>query len=216
MQLYRTYRNLEESLELQEILKDATIPYEVLENSYTVDVTMTGNMPSNIQIILPADQFVRVNELYDLHLKKLLTQVDKEHYLFSFSEDELIDVVRNKEEWSEFDWLLAQYILDERDLTLSEEKLNQIETARIAQLRVGQKSSLLELVLGYVAAFFGGILGILIGWILWQSKKNLPNGERIFLYRISDRMHGRTIFIIGIIIFLGFYFLSFSLDPQLI
>lgn len=57
-------------------------------------------------------------------------------------------------------------------------------------------------IVGYISALLGGLLGIVIGLTLWRAKKILPNGERIFIYKPSDRWHGMVISIIGIGIFI--------------
>lgn len=44
------------------------------------------------------------------------------------------------------------------------------------------------------------VLGILIGYSLWTSKKTLPNGQIVHSYSEQDRGHGKNIFYIGLII----------------
>ena len=57
------------------------------------------------------------------------------------------------------------------------------------------------IIAGYLFSFLGGGIGIVIGYSLWTSKKTLPNGERIYSYNNADRKQGKTIFIIGLIVF---------------
>ncbi|WP_431243320.1 hypothetical protein ACQ9BO_01130 [Flavobacterium sp. P21] len=54
---------------------------------------------------------------------------------------------------------------------------------------------------GYLFSLLGGGIGMVIGYSLWTSKKTLPNGERVYSYNEADRKHGKTIFILGTIIF---------------
>jgi len=56
------------------------------------------------------------------------------------------------------------------------------------------------IIVGYFLAVIGGLLGIIIGYLLMSSKKTLPNGVRVYSYNDNDRKHGKVIFIIGIIV----------------
>ena len=55
---------------------------------------------------------------------------------------------------------------------------------------------------GYILAFtvLFSVIGIIIGCNL-LSKKVLPNGEKVRVYTDKDRMHGKIILAISIIIF---------------
>ena len=52
---------------------------------------------------------------------------------------------------------------------------------------------------GYVLAVLGGLLGIIIGGVMWRSKDKLPNGEKVSRYDARTRRHGLIMFIIGIV-----------------
>ncbi|GAA4072242.1 hypothetical protein GCM10022389_16930 [Flavobacterium cheonanense] len=56
------------------------------------------------------------------------------------------------------------------------------------------------IVAGYIFALLGGFFGIIIGYVLMRSKKNLPNGQRVYSYNTNDRQQGKMIFYIGIIL----------------
>ena len=56
------------------------------------------------------------------------------------------------------------------------------------------------IIAGYIFACLGGLLGIIIGYYLWTSKKTLPNGQKVPSYTESDRKHGKYIFYIGLIV----------------
>src|SRR5690242_1609431 len=45
-----------------------------------------------------------------------IDQVDGEYFLFSFSEDELIEVISKPDEWGHFNYQLAQKILKQRGI----------------------------------------------------------------------------------------------------
>jgi hypothetical protein len=52
-----------------------------------------------------------------------------------------------------------------------------------------------------MAAMAGGFFGILMGWLFSNMKKTLPNGDRVYVYNNADRIHGRRIMNIGLVVF---------------
>jgi len=76
----------------------------------------------------------------------------------------------------------------------------------------GTKASLSLLMVGYLTAFLGGFLSIIIAFRLMNLTNEYAGGERRFYYDAATRMHGKIILILGIIIFslgLFFYFTEF-------
>lgn len=64
---------------------------------------------------------------------------------------------------------------------------------------------------GYLFALLGGFLGIMIGWHLSSHTKTLPNGQQVYGYSKEDREHGRIIWILGIVMFVIWLVIRFSL-----
>jgi len=56
------------------------------------------------------------------------------------------------------------------------------------------------IIAGYFFVLFGAVVGIIIGWSLYKSKKTLPNGQSVFVYRNEDRMQGSRILLMGTIV----------------
>ena len=55
------------------------------------------------------------------------------------------------------------------------------------------------MIIGYLSAFFGGILGVIIGYSLWKATKTLPNGSKVFSYSEKSQNNGRNIFVLGVV-----------------
>jgi hypothetical protein len=119
----------------------------------------------------------------------------------SFTNEELYEVILNSDEWNIFDYKLAQKLLADRGKTIDPEMLASLKKERLKILSKPEENQKPWIIAGYLFAFLGGGIGIVIGYSLWRSKKTLPNGERIFSYSIEDRNSGRTIFLISIIVF---------------
>jgi len=66
--------------------------------------------------------------------KAEINEVEKDYYLLSFSDEELIDVIAKSDEWNKFDVELAQKILKEKGKEVTEQQITQIKQQRIEEL----------------------------------------------------------------------------------
>jgi hypothetical protein len=141
-----------------------------------------------------------------------LDSIDKDYYLFGFTDEELREVIAHSDEWNPFDFLLAQKLLKERGHEIKQEEVEAIKERRIMELSQPEPSQTLSIFAGYFFAIVGGLFGILIGWFLSSHKKTLPNGDRVYAYNTNDRKHGRNILYLGIfVLILGYYIKAFNL-----
>jgi hypothetical protein len=108
-------------------------------------------------------------------------------------------VLEKADEWSPFDVSLAQKILTDRGKPVSDAELKSIHNQRIEELKAPEPSQKTWIIIGYVAAFLGGVLGLFIGWHLFNHKKTLPNGEKVYGHTESDRKQGKIIFYISLV-----------------
>lgn len=199
--IYKIFSKQEQGEELFEILEQNKIEFSLVQNAFEVDTTFSGSpYQAEIQVFLNPEDIDRVDELMADLAKSQLDLKDKHHYLYQFSTDELIDLLRKKDEWSTYDYELAKVILGERGEDVSEARLQELKSERIEDLSEGEDGTELQLAVGYLAAFLGGILGVLIGWYLWKSKRVLPNGKVVKMYNERQQKHGRMIFNIGILV----------------
>ena len=145
------------------------------------------------------DDFNKANELLLQLASEQINRVEKDYYLFQFTDDELIEVVVKSDEWSKLDYLLALKLLKERGKEINQDLAASLRKQRFADLRKPEESHKAWIAAGYVIALMGGILGIFIGWHLASHKKTLPNGDSVYGYSASDREHGNRIFFLSII-----------------
>jgi hypothetical protein len=131
-----------------------------------------------------------------------LSQVDPSHYLFSFSDEELFDLLVKPDEWSAFDVTLAGQLLRQRGRDISPDTLQLLRQRRVAELAQPDQEHSAWVKGGYVSALLGGFLGIVVGYQLYFSRKQLPDGRRIYVYSARDRVHGIRIMVLGTIMFL--------------
>lgn len=201
--IYRIISKREDGNELFEILENNKIEFSLIQNAFEVDTTFSGSpYQAEIQILLDPADFERVDLLMADLAKSQLDLSDRNHYLYRFTTKELLDLLREKDEWSVYDFELAKVILNERGEDVSDARLKSLDEERMEILSAGESGPAYQIAIGYIAAFLGGILGVLIGWYLWKSKRTLPNGDIVNMYNVHQRKHGRMIFNLGVIVWI--------------
>jgi hypothetical protein len=180
--------------DLIDLLIENNINYLVEEDIMNVAVnplTAINNELSKVYFVkIHPDDFI-----------KYVDEVEADHYLFGFSNEELLEVLEKEDEWSSFDYELAKKILNQRGVTVDPKKLAALNESRLDELRQPEKSQTFLIFLGYLFALLGGLVGIFIGWHFFSHKKTLPNGEQVYGYNETDRKHGRIIFYLAICCF---------------
>jgi hypothetical protein len=203
--VFRKYPTLEQVKDLESLLNQNNIATEIADNIPSVDSSFSGSTLQNqYEIKIQLADFEKAEKILDENAENLIDEVDKDHYLFSFTDDELYEILLKADEWNEFDYKLAQKILIQRGKSVDKELLKALKKQRIELLAKPEENQKSWIIAGYVFAVLGGFLGILIGYSLWTSKKSLPNGQKVYSYDEKDRVHGKNIFYIGLII-LPFY-----------
>ena len=200
---YKKFQYTEQLKEVVDVLKANDINYIVEDNTLDAAAIFIGqDTGPKILLKISNEDFTKANELLNIKAKKDIDKVNPDHYLFSFEDDELLEIVEEPDTWNEFDVQLAKQILSERGIEISEKLENAFIEKRIKNLSKTEKGGKLWTTVGYISAFVGGLLGIAIGLALWKSKRTLPNGDRVYMYSDNDRIHGMYITVIGIAMFL--------------
>ena len=188
--------------ELAEKLDHHDIAYFVDESSFRFDPSLVmSNATTEYAVKIKSEDFEKVNQLLIADESKNVNDVDKDYYLFTFTDDELMDVITKADEWSAFDVVLARKLLAERGKNVSDKEIETINEQRIEELKQPDTPQTFWIVIGYMVSILGGVLGIFIGWHLYSYKKTLPDGERVYGYTERDRWHGRIIFYLSIVVF---------------
>ncbi|MCD8741429.1 hypothetical protein LT679_12505 [Mucilaginibacter roseus] len=183
------------------LLKNNNITYTVEEDALSFKPYFDNNVEFDRDYLIKirAADFERANDVINRHEAENITQVQSDHYLFAFTDAELMEVITKTDEWSNFDQLLAKRILNERGANLSDQQITEAKQAYIDELKTPEPNATRLIIIGYIFAFLFGAIGAYIGWLISYSKLTLPNGERILRYKESDRKHGRAIFWLSII-----------------
>ncbi|MCF8298550.1 MAG: hypothetical protein K9J13_13465 [Saprospiraceae bacterium] len=211
---YLTYKKFSTKVEVEEILdvlKMNDVKFVLEDNTQVAPSVIVGKFLSpEIRLKIKQDDFLKVDKLVENYFESSVELIDKDHYLFSFTDEELYEIINRKDEWSQLDYSLAKKILKERGIEINEKLENVLKQTRHNELTQKDKGSTIWTTFGYISAFLGGIIGIAIGLSLWRGKKTLPTGERIFIYDKDARAHGVYITIIGILFFIVYCIISFK------
>jgi hypothetical protein len=190
------------ALEITNVLKANDIAFHVVEDKENLD-SLYGDKEFARQFFIKINEkdFAKADLIFEQQFLTEIKNVDRGYYLFSFSNEELFDIVNKRDEWGEFDFQLAKVILKERGNEITTEMVTLLKEKRLKELSKPEKDQTDLVYYGYAAALLGGFVGIFIGWHLNTHKKILPNGRQIYAYRDTDRKQGLIIFVIGLIIF---------------
>lgn len=194
----KTFMHLHEAELHVSILKENDIPYEVETiQPYTTTYVAAGPSVAEFIIKVPIEFEDRaVTLLYQL---TETPQDSTEHYLYSFSNVELRDVISKPDEWNELDVQLAMKILNERGEKWTQEDILSYQEIRIAELSKGKpvstKRLLLYMIIGFVFPYFT----FLIGLIIKNSKQPIIQNKKVYIYDEISRERATLLIAFGLI-----------------
>ncbi|MCB9361329.1 MAG: hypothetical protein H6588_08510 [Flavobacteriales bacterium] len=196
---FHKFSSIEEATELSETLKQESISSVVENASPPVDITFSGNVLQNEFIVkIMSSDFEKANLVLEEYAKNNIENISKEHYLYEFSNEELLEILEKPDEWCKEDYFLAQKILKDKGQEVAGVKLEELKKKRIDDLRKPEKAEEGWIIAGYFMALFGGVLGVFIGWFHWTFKKTDPLGLRVYVYDEKTRKKGKNLFLFGI------------------
>jgi hypothetical protein len=207
---FRTFDDLALAEDIASTLKQNNIPYELKTFAPKIDIANMTSAAKQYAIMAFGDDFNRINKLLGESVANDIEKIGKDYYLFAFTNEELLDVIRKADEWSDFDVMLAKKILNDRGQEISEKKMETIQQERIEELKKPEPSQKNVIIAGYIFAFLGGLIGVFIGQYLAGYRKTLPNGEVVLAHSESDRKHGKYIMTIGTVMLIVVCFLKLT------
>lgn len=187
--------------ELIGLLAENNIKYLVEEQQADFNplTAINNELAKSYSVKIDAGNFTKVTLLLKEREDQYINNVEADHYLFDFTDEELTEILEKEDEWSSFDYELAKKILNQRGIIVDTPKLATLNQKRIEELRAPEPSQLTWIIIGYICALLGGVLGFFIGWHLSSHKKTLPNGESVYAHNPDDRKHGKIIFYLSFI-----------------
>lgn len=210
---YKRFSTIEDTEEFIKFLKINNIRFEFENNSLLEDVTAVyGTAPqTEFDVKLQKKDFEKVDKLLENEAAETIPLLDKEYYLYNFTNDELYDVINNYDKWNETDYLLAQKILKERGEKINDEIAREKKEHRLNELKEPEAAKQVWIIIGFICVVLGGWLGMFIGYHFWQFKKRIPSGDKVFAYNKATREKGIIMFYTGLIFFISWWLFYLAL-----
>jgi hypothetical protein len=198
---YRTFNDYGLVRELEATLAEHEIAYVTENTSLPFDPSFANNpVNQEYRVKIQSEDFEKANAALIKEASEHLDEADQDHYLFAFSDEELIQLISKRDEWSDYDFLLAQRILKERGRIIEDKELADLEEKRLQELNKFEKINPGWIYAGFLFALLGGIFGIMMGWFISSNTKTLANGKTIYCYSDADRSKGRIMLTAGIVV----------------
>lgn len=205
---YRSFIDKAIATELCRQLGENNIPFKWESTEGFFDVSFANSEIHHYYIKLRREDFKKADELLMKAVAESKEQPADDYYLFSFSNEELIEVLKNADEWNEFDQYWAKKILSDRGVETKQEEIEQAKVQKLAELKkpwIANKVWLIGAVAIWLAALwfihlFWAIAVIFISGYILFSKKTMPDGERVKAFSEDDRFFGIIILVAGILL----------------
>ncbi|MDP8051346.1 hypothetical protein [Pasteurella atlantica] len=195
---FRKCFNSEQAIELKNLLEQEGINVTLVDN---LPADLTGNSLNNQpEIHLKPIDFKRAEQIIEKDAERRIEYIEDDYYLFDSPNEELYEILLKPDEWNAFDYTLAKRILKDRGKYIEPELLIKLKEKRLEELAQPKEYQALLITVGYIFAFLGGIFGVLIGYLLWKTKKTLPNGKMVYIHSEENRKQGKQIFYIGLVV----------------
>jgi len=206
LQTYSKFEEKDTAIKLADFFKANDIEYMIEDVEVAFDPIFSSNKLNNeFRIKIKQQDFEKADQLIaaaPIPVLPITDSKENEYYLYSFTDEELLDLVAKRDEWSKHDFTRALSILKERGKELSAEDIAAMKIQRIEDLSQPENHHTLWIYVGYLSALAGGFFGILIGWHLMSAKKKLPNGDQLPAFSASGRKHGLIMLLLGLICFI--------------
>lgn len=184
--------------EFAQRLEEAGIPVFLEDESKFFNISFASNpLVNDINLKINRVDFVRARKALEDFFEPRINEIEPDYYLFSFTVEELEEIVAKPDEWGVLDYLLAQKILREKGRELAPDNAEMLKSERVKNLANPHSVHILYLILYYLLALLISFFGLFVGGWLYYSRKILPNGEKVFAYARCTRNHGLALLIIG-------------------
>lgn len=210
---FKKYPDAKQARAQQELLLENGIEC-IFVNASSQLGSLSGDLMQEFELQMHPENFEKAEALLEKDAESMLTDLPEDYYLLSFTDEELHEVVLKHDEWSEFDYMLARKLLDERGHAIDEAHVKAMRADRIEELAKPEKDQTTWIMFGYLFALLGGFFGVITGYVLWTSQKTLPNGQTVYTYSAKNRAQGKNILILSVIVLVLLLISNFLLREE--
>lgn len=216
--VFQSFTDKEQALRTAATLENHHVFVAIEENLMPLDSNFLGQQFSNPYVLkIPANEFIRADEILMEHTVVDINEVDKDYMLLSFTSEELIEVMKHRDDWGIYNYKLAGILLQQRNVPVTQHEITAAREQTFAEAAQPKSYDTFWLIFGYIMALFAGyvvyteintviftfpaLFALVVGARLFLSRKTLSDGTRIPAYRFSSRIHGVFIFTIALVLF---------------
>ena len=196
--VYQKFTHQDQADEIVELFRSAGIDYQLEGTKAPFDPTFTfHSYEPEVELKIKQEDFDRARNLLDSHYQQLIRDVPADYYLYNFSDVELRDLIGKKDEWGQFDYVFAKHLLGQRGSAITTEAENAIKHQRLLELKKPAKLGTYWIVVGYILAVIGSLIGFFMALTLLVFRKTLPDGQLVYGYDKDTRSHAMAMLIIS-------------------
>ena len=218
--IYQTFNNKEAAYRTAALLENNGIIVFIEELTPLLDSNFIGTNPNDpFALKIPGKDFTKADDIIRNNTIINLDEVDKDYLLLSFSNEELIAVMADADEWGIYNTKLAEALLKERNISIPENKIKDARQQKAINRAKPESISIFLIFIGYVSAIMGtaiiirnatpfiviflpGFFAIGTGSLLIASKKTMRDGSQTPYFTSSSRLHGTIMIGLSCIIFI--------------
>lgn len=128
--IYQTFANLQEASDLIDLLNANQIPFETDDTTMRFDMSAMNINPLENGFVVKIRE-TDIEKVNELTLSNATPECVADHYLYSFSDNDIMEIVTNPEEWTSEEVELAKKILKQRNLQLTAEIVKSFRKGKI-------------------------------------------------------------------------------------
>jgi hypothetical protein len=133
-QEYSKFPDLESALEYTQILEENNIPFQLDDSAMRFKVDPSyDTWDKNYILRLQESDIERAEKLFNQKIKLEVSEIVDDHYLYSFADKDILEIIANQSEWTKAEVALALKIANERKIELSAEAIKGAKKKKEAQ-----------------------------------------------------------------------------------
>lgn len=222
---FQTFSDPSLADEMAEKLTNCDIEVKIEKSAQLLDSVFIGVSSSpDLCIKILSSDFVRAHQCLEDYYKKEVDTADPAYYLFSFTDEELLEIINRPDEWGPYDYQLAKKIMQEKGKEIGPLTTSRFSLQRLEELSKPASGSglitvssifivyiLISSLFMYINQSFNFpysiFLVLLAGSHLAYGKRTLPDGRQVLLFDEKDRKSGKVISIIGTVLLVWTFFM---------
>ena len=172
--VFRRFNDQEDALNFSKRLTAEGILNQMEDNSMWLDKTFGGGGEASTEYTINIQKvdFEKAQAIMEQEAQALIEGLPDDYYLFEFSDDELYEILLQREKWSEFDVELAKKLLAGRGKEVDLDLVEALRKQRFDDLAKTEESPNIWIFAGYFFAILWWIFRLVYRMVLVEIHQN--------------------------------------------